>query len=161
VQVLELGRLLALVGLEQVDRLLAHHAGDGPVLRVQLDALADEVDRVPPADAAEPQEALVVDVADHQPDLVDVADDRQARRARRGPGHAGRRRAHDVGAHVVAERPRGVLPHGGGRALAPGRAGRGQQVAQSSDPTRPRHGAQTSASRSWRSTYGRIPPWRK
>ncbi len=79
VQVLELGRLLALLVLEQVDRLLADHAGDRALARGDLDPLADEDHRVPAADAAEPQEAVVVDVVDDQADLVDVADHRDER----------------------------------------------------------------------------------
>ena len=92
VQVAQLGRLLALLVLEQVDRLLADDAGDAPVARGDLDALADEDHRVPAADAGEPQEAVVVDVVDDQPDLVDVADDRDER-AVAGARHARDRRA--------------------------------------------------------------------
>ena len=87
VQVLELRRLLALLGVEQVDRLLADHARDRPVARDHLEPLADEHDRVPAADRGEPQVAVVVDVVDDQPDLVDVADDRD-HRAVAGPAHA-------------------------------------------------------------------------
>ena len=74
-QRLELGRLLAVVALHQVDRLLADDARDAALARHHLDALADEDHRVPAADADEPEEALFVDVGDEQPDLVDVADD--------------------------------------------------------------------------------------
>ena len=147
VQLLELGRLLALLGLEQVDRLLAHHAEDHPVAGVQRDALADEVHRVPAADAAEPQEALVVDVRDDQADLVDVADHGQTRAVARA-GDAGDRRAEQVAAHVLGERAGGGLPGGGGGALAAGRAGRGEQRAQ---VVGERH-AEEPESRSWRRT---------
>ena len=85
VQLAQLGDLLALLLLEQVDRLLADDAGDGAVARGDLDALADEDHRVPAADAAEPEEALVVDVVDDQADLVDVADDREQRAVRPVP----------------------------------------------------------------------------
>ena len=67
------------------------------------------IDRVPAADAREPEEPVVVDVVDDQPDLVDVADDRD-RLAVAGAGHA-----RDGGAHRVvrdlgerAPRPRGT-----------------------------------------------------
>jgi len=53
---------------------------------VDRDALADQDDRIPPADAGEPEEAVVVDVVDDQPDLVDVADDRERLAVRRS-GH--------------------------------------------------------------------------
>ena len=81
VHVLDLGGLLAVLLLEQVDRLLADHAGDLAVVAADDHPLADEVLRVPAADRAEPEEALVVDVADEQADLVDVADDGDRRPA--------------------------------------------------------------------------------
>ena len=76
VHVLDLGGLLAVVLLEQVDRLLADHAADLALVAADDDPLADQVLRVPAADRPEPEEALVVDVADEEADLVDVADDR-------------------------------------------------------------------------------------
>ena len=54
---LQLRDLLAVLVLQQVDRLLADHAGDDAVARGDLDPLADEDDRVPAADAGEPEEA--------------------------------------------------------------------------------------------------------
>ena len=60
----------------------------------QHDPLADELDRVPAADLAEAQEALVIDVGDVDADLVDVADDRELGRfcwAVGGPDPARRR----------------------------------------------------------------------
>ncbi len=99
VQVLQLRDVLAVVGLHQVDRLLADHAVELAALRRQLDALADEDDRVPAADALEAQEAVVVDVRDDHADLVDVADDRGQRTAGR-PSHARDRGADHVGADV-------------------------------------------------------------
>ncbi len=60
-----------------MDRLLADDAGDLPRARVEHHALADEDLRVPAADGAEPQVALIVDVRDDQPDLVDVAHHQQ------------------------------------------------------------------------------------
>ena len=53
--------------------------GIGPSRVEDLEPLADEHDRVPAADRREPQVAVVVDVVDDQPDLVDVAGDRQHR----------------------------------------------------------------------------------
>ena len=103
VQVLELRGLLALLAVEQVDRPLAHDAGDGPVARRDLEPLADEHDRVPAADRGEPQVAVVVDVVDDQPDLVDVADDREHRAVARA-AHARDGRADGVLGDVVGER---------------------------------------------------------
>ena len=114
---LHLGDLLALVVLEQVDRLLADDAGDRAVARGELDALADEDLRVPAADAGEAQEALVVDVGDDQADLVDVADDRRA---------SGRRRAR--------ARARSTVPMTSVRDLGERRAG----VARTPRPARSR-----------------------
>ena len=82
VQVAQLGDLLAILLAQQVDRLAADDAGQRPVLRQELDALADEDLRVPAADADEAQEAVVVDVRDDEPDLVDVTDDREERARR-------------------------------------------------------------------------------
>ena len=89
--------------------------GTGPAAGVEHDALADEDLRVPAADFAEPQVAVVVDVGDDQPDLVDVAHHEQprARRARR-------RAAGDTSASgvpttsVLTSRTRSaaVAPHG-------------------------------------------------
>jgi hypothetical protein len=89
VQLLHLRHLLAVLLLEQVNRLLADHAGQRTVARDQLDALADEDLRVPATDADEVQEPLVGDVRDDQPDLVDVAHHHQQRAlaAARHPGH--------------------------------------------------------------------------
>ena len=95
VQVLELRDALAVLVLHQVDRLLADDARDDAGARRDRDPLADEDDRVPPADAREPQEPVVVDVVDDQADLVDVPDDRD-RPALAGSGHA-----RDGGAHRV------------------------------------------------------------
>ena len=82
VQVADLGDLLALLVAQQVDRLLADDARDRPLARVEHDALADEDLRVPAADFAKPQVAVVVDVGDDQPDLVDVAHHEQPSGAR-------------------------------------------------------------------------------
>jgi hypothetical protein len=115
VQLLDASDLLALVVLEQVDRLLAHDAGDLPAARLEQHALADEDLRVPAADAAEAQEAVVVDVRDDETDLVDVADDRQ-RRAAGGSRHPRPHRAHHVG-DDLGERGGRVAEHGSRRRL--------------------------------------------
>jgi hypothetical protein len=120
VQVLELRHLLALVGLEEVDRLLADHAGDPPLARRHLDALADEDHRVPAADLAEPQQPVVVDVGDDQPDLVDVTEDRDERPAGTTfpPAHSRDGAAHDV-ALDGRERPCRLAPGRGRLGLRP------------------------------------------
>jgi hypothetical protein len=51
----------------------------GAILAQDPHALADQHLRVPPAQRAEPQVALVVDVVDDQADLVDVPEDRHLR----------------------------------------------------------------------------------
>src|SRR6185503_6400554 len=114
--------------LEQVDRLLADDAGYGAVARGDLDPLADEDDRIPAADPAEPEEALVVDVVDDQPDLVDVPDDRE-QRAVAGPLHARDGGADGVVADV-GECGGGVAEHGRGGLLVTGRAGGGEELAE-------------------------------
>ena len=101
----ELDDLFALLGLEQVDRLAADDAGHEAVPAAHLDPLADEDLRVPAADRAEVEEALLVDVGDDEADLVDVADDGEQRRLLADPG--------DRGAEAVA----GERGEGGG--LAP------------------------------------------
>ena len=124
VHALQLDHLLALVGLEQVDRLAADDAGDEAVLAAHLDPLADQDLRVPAADRGEPEEALLVDVGDDQPDLVDVADHREQRR---GVADAGDRGADAVAAELGEGG--GLAPDVGGRALvAGGRAGAQQVV---------------------------------
>ena len=115
VQALQLDHLLALVGLEQVDRLAADDAEHRPVLAAHLDPLADQDLRVPAADRGEPEEALLVDVGDDQPDLVDVADHRQQRRRVADAG--------DRGADAVAAQlgeGGGLPPDRGRRALVSG-----------------------------------------
>ena len=74
--------LLVLVLLERAP-LLADHAGEAPVARHHLDALREQHLGLPAADAAEPEEALVVDVRDRKADLVDVA--RRSRASARRP----------------------------------------------------------------------------
>ena len=155
VQVLELRDLLAVVVAQQVDRLLADHAGDDAVARGDLDALADEDHRVPAADAGEPQEAVVVDVVDDQADLVDVADDR--RRTARRPCPRTRATVEPTVSRVTSANAGGRLAEDGRRGLLVARGpGGGQQLVES---VRQRHAArQVTAPSSWRSTNGRMPP---
>src|SRR5439155_20471749 len=127
-QVLDLRGLLALVVLEQVDRLLADDAADHPVAGGDLHALADEDLRVPPADPDEAQEPVVVDVRDDQADLVDVADDCQPRPVG-GALDARPHRPHDVGGDL-GELGCRISERGGRRGLVSRRAGRGEQRAQ-------------------------------
>ncbi len=128
VQVAQLGHLLALLLLEQVDRLLADDAVHDAVARGDLDALADEDDRVPAADAAEPEEAVVVDVVDDQADLVDVADHGEQRPVG-GALDARDGRADGVVADL-GEGGGGVAEDGGGGLLVARRPRGRQQLAQ-------------------------------
>ena len=133
VQVAQLGHLLALLLLEQVDRLAARHARHDAVARDELDALADEDLRVPAADAHEAQEAVVVDVRDDQADLVDVTDDGEKRRAVGGVGCALDARdggAHDVDLDVVGERAACVSEDGGGGRFVARGPGGGEELAK-------------------------------
>ncbi len=66
----------------------------GPLGPCDLDSLADQDLRVPTSDRGEPEEALLVDMANHQADLVDVSDDREQRC---GVADAGDRGADPVG----------------------------------------------------------------
>ena len=72
----ELDRLLALLVLEQVDRLAADDAGHGAVARSGPRPAGRPGSARPSRRSAVKQsEALLVDVGDREPDLVDVADD--------------------------------------------------------------------------------------
>ena len=68
-------------GRRGVDRPPADDAQHRAVLGVHVDALAPVLQRVGPADARHPDEALVVHVAHHQADLVHVAGEHQAQAA--------------------------------------------------------------------------------
>ena len=174
--------------------------GSGPVGGVERDPLADEHLRVPAADFAEPQLAVVVDVGDDQADLVDMAHHQQAARAlarragsacaARLPGREQRQGGVPIASVLTCAkrlgRPapdgdRGGLVTGGsaraqqleqqlGRALLAGfhagsrrLAGGGRRVwrarAFGACAGRARRGAHPASSP--RSTYGRMPPWRK
>ena len=115
VEALQLDDLLALVGVEQVDRLAADDTRYEPFAAADLDPLADQDLRVPAADRGEPEEALLVDVGDDEPDLVDVADDGEQRCLL---ADAGDRGAEAVG-REGGEGGR-LAPDGGGWALVPG-----------------------------------------
>ena len=84
VEILDLGYLLAIVFLEQMDRLSPDHAGHRTVAGGDAHALADQHHRVPATDLTEAQEPAVVDVGNVNADLVDVTDHRQ-RGSARGP----------------------------------------------------------------------------
>ena len=127
VQALQLDGLLALVALEHVDRLAPDDAGHRSAAREDLDALADQHLRVPAARPDHVQVAPVVDVADQQADLVDVADDGQQRVLARAV-HARDRGADGVERDLVGETPGGLAPDGGGSLLVAGRPGSGQQA---------------------------------
>ena len=123
-QLLELGGLLALLLLEEVDRLAPDDAGHDAVARRDRDALADELLGVPAAHADDVQVALVVDVRDDQADLVDVADDRDGRAVGLLAGDAREHAAHHVGRDVVTEPSRRLAPgRGGGGFVAGGAVG--------------------------------------
>ncbi len=114
-KLLELDDLLSLLFLEQVDGLSPGDPGDRTVLGDDLDSLADQDLRVPAADGAEPDEALVVDVGDDEADLVHVASDREER-LRLVVTDDGDGRADAVRAHL-GEFGRGLAPDGAGRGL--------------------------------------------
>ena len=128
VEVLDIGDLLSLLLLEQVDGLLADDARQVTVAGDDLDALADEDLPVPAADAREVQVALVVDVRDDEADLVDVSDERETRAVADG-GDARPRGAECVAADL-GEAPRRLPPHAGRCALVARGTGGGEQGAE-------------------------------
>jgi hypothetical protein len=88
VQALQLDDLLALLGLEQVDRLAADDAGHEPSCRRTRPA-GRPGSAGPSRRSGEPEEALLVDVGDDEADLVDVADDGEQRRLLADAGDRG------------------------------------------------------------------------
>ena len=126
VERLQLDRLLALLPLEQVNRLAPADAGHGPVLSQHLDALPDEDLGVPAAGRDDLQLALLGHVADEHRDLVDVADHREQRMLAAAVD-ARHRRAHGVDRHRGGELLGGLAPDRDGGALLPWRAGRREQ----------------------------------
>ena len=74
-----LGLGAALFGFHHVNRLSPDYAVDGTVLSVYDDARSGQHRRVDPTDRPEEDEAVVVDVVDHQGDLVAVAGEHDPR----------------------------------------------------------------------------------
>ena len=129
VQVLELGDLLALVVLEQVDRLACPMTPGTTPSRVASST------RWPtricgshpptPAKRRKPSSSMCVTISPISsmwPTMASVG-------AARGARDPCRRGAHDVGRHL-GERAGRLAPHRGGRGLVAGRSGRGEQGAQ-------------------------------
>jgi hypothetical protein len=111
-----------------VDRLAPDDARDHSVASGDAQALPDEDLWVPTADPHEAQEAVIVDVGDDEPDLVDVADHGQRGAAGR-TGHAGPDRAHHIGRDLGVGR-RGIAEDGGRGGLVARRAVRAEQRSQ-------------------------------
>jgi hypothetical protein len=132
VHVAQLDHLLALLVALQVDRLASDDPGDRPRARVHDEALADQHLRVPASHRAKPQKAVVVDVGDDQPDLVDVAHHEQAPRRRPAarPGGDERQRCADDVHAGLRELARGGQPGLRRRPLVSGGAACGEQLAQ-------------------------------
>ena len=103
-----------------------HDAGQRPVPREHVDALAHHHGRVEATDRPDRGDAVVAEVRDDDADLVDVAHDRE-RRAFGRAGNAHPRAAEDVG-RDLADRCGGLAPHGGGGMFLARRTGRGQQA---------------------------------
>src|SRR5215211_6038594 len=93
-EVLYLGDLLALLGFHEVNGLLADDAGDFAIGGLYTDPLAHEHLRVPAAHAGKVEEALLVYVGDHEPDLVYVPAEHHPGRPTRV--QRGKRVAHPV-----------------------------------------------------------------
>ncbi len=125
-EILDLRRLLTLLLLLQMDRLLAHHPDDGALSRQDLHALPDQDLRIPTAYGRKVKEPVVVDVIDHQADLIDVSREHYAKL---GVGVDGREAVTlHVRPHTVGE-PFGFGPPGAGRGgLVTGRPGQRQQA---------------------------------
>jgi hypothetical protein len=128
VQVVELdsGRFLA--GLRALAPLAADHAGNGAASGEELEPLSQQDIRPRAADREKGNKPVLVDVRDQQPDLVDVAEQREQRPAARSWDPRDRR-AQRVARHLGEPR-RGLTPDGSGRRLVAGRAGRGEQPAE-------------------------------
>ena len=124
-QILVVDRL-ALLAAAQLLQACHHDAGQRPVPREHVDALADHHGRVEAADRAHGGEAVVAEMRDDDADLVDVAHDRE-RRASRRARHAHPRAAEDVGRDLADGRG-GLSPHGGDGLLLPRGTGRRQQA---------------------------------
>src|SRR5690606_26046589 len=72
-EILQLRRLLAVLGFQQVGCLLPDHADHVTVRPGDADALTDDDLFVPATDPVEPYEPVFVDVRDDEPNLVDMA----------------------------------------------------------------------------------------
>ena len=125
---LDLQRLAALVRLHQVDGLLADDAVHAAAGVVDLDALPGQDGRVNAADGRKEKIALLVNVRDHQPDLVAMAGEHHAQRRVRVLD--GDHVAVHVGAHLVRRVLEAVADQLLGGLLETGRAGRLDQLLQ-------------------------------
>jgi hypothetical protein len=72
-----LGQLLACGLVHGVNRLLADHSRHRTVPAQQGDSLADEHLGIPATNRVEPAEAVIIDMDQHQADLVNVAGEHQ------------------------------------------------------------------------------------
>ncbi len=126
----DLGRLLALVGLHQVDRLLPHHADHVSLPSGEADALPHEHLRVPPADRSDRYQTAIVDVGGDHADFVDVAGEHDRHRA--GGIHFGEGVSDHVGGD--AGEGRGLFaPDTRGGAFEAGRAGGVEEALEKRD----------------------------
>ncbi len=124
-QLLDLTGLGALVVFQEMDRLLTDHADHLALPTEEPHPLPDEHLRVPAAHSCERQKAIVVDIADHQPDLVDMAGQQHARRAAlQNSEHI----AAHIGADLIGEGGGLLAPDPGGRGLVAGWARRREQA---------------------------------
>ncbi len=113
--------VLALIGLDKVDGLAAHHTAQHAACRMHVHAHAGQNGRVHPAERGHRQKALIGDVGDHEADLVHMGREHAARAARvarqggmdrahhvgvDGRGHAGQPLAHEGRHGLLAARGR-------------------------------------------------------
>ena len=126
VQALQLDHLLARVGVEQVQRLAPDDAEHRAVPALDLDSLADQDLRVPAADRREPEEALLVDVADRR------GRSRRCGRRRRAAATASPMRATEEPIPSAGERGEGgrLAPDRGGRRLVAGGPGGAEELVE-------------------------------
>ena len=119
-QVLQFDRLVAFVAPDQVNRTAPHHSRHQAGLGQDLHSLADEHLGIPAADAAHPQIPLVIDVIDHEADLVDVSGEHDAWGS---PGvDCGETVAVDVAPGLVRESRCLISPYGCGSRFESGRS---------------------------------------
>ncbi len=79
--------LVAFFGLHEMDRLAADDAGDRAVLRVNGEVRAGQHGVIDPADGFEIDVAFVIDVIDHQPDLIHMPGEHDPRAFLRAGHH--------------------------------------------------------------------------